>query len=205
MEWIFLIAGFGLAATYASKAKVSAPEDHATTNPVSGFWSGLRDLWRKAGDQVAEDQARPKAVSPEDLDYMARTLWGEARGEPEIGIVAVAHVILNRVRSPAYPDSVRGVVTQPLQFSVWNAGPDRERMLALEDRNADFVRMKMIAKRVLEGFTHDPTGGADHYANKAVVASYYGGAIPAGHWINKLPVAGQFGAHTFFSRTAGGA
>ena len=56
------------------------------------------------------------------VDNLARTLWGEARGEGRAGMEAVASVIMERVRDPRrWPHDVTGVVRQPLQFSAWNA------------------------------------------------------------------------------------
>ena len=53
--------------------------------------------------------------------YMAKTIWGEARGEGLRGMQAVANVIMNRVdRGGWYGASIKDVVLKPLQFSCWN-------------------------------------------------------------------------------------
>lgn len=49
---------------------------------------------------------------------MANAVYGEARGEPYIGQVAVAAVILNRVESASFPDTVYGVIFEPRAFTA---------------------------------------------------------------------------------------
>ncbi len=55
--------------------------------------------------------------SDRDTDLIARCVWLEARGENYDGQVAVAEVILNRVASDSYPDTIEGVIWQPGQFT----------------------------------------------------------------------------------------
>ena len=52
------------------------------------------------------------AAAPDPLGCLARTVYFEARGQPEEGLRAVAHVVLNRARSEAYPEDVCAVVRQ---------------------------------------------------------------------------------------------
>lgn len=56
-------------------------------------------------------------VTQYEMDLMARTVFSEARGEPYVGQVAVAAVILNRLHSSQFPNSIYGVIFQPLAFS----------------------------------------------------------------------------------------
>lgn len=56
-------------------------------------------------------------VTQYELDLMARAVYSEARGEPYIGQVAVAAVILNRLHSSEFPNTISGVIFQPLAFS----------------------------------------------------------------------------------------
>lgn len=57
----------------------------------------------------------------EQIDYMARTAWGEARGEGSRGMQAVINVIMNRVRAGSwYGATPKEVCTKKSQFSVWN-------------------------------------------------------------------------------------
>src|SRR5699024_6109463 len=53
-----------------------------------------------------------------DVYLLARAIHGEARGEPYVGKVAVGAVILNRVRHPSFPNTIAGVIYQPLAFTA---------------------------------------------------------------------------------------
>ena len=57
-----------------------------------------------------------------DIDIVARTLFGEARGEGPLGMRAVAHVIRNRVRDKRWRDTYAEVCLRSKQFSAWNRG-----------------------------------------------------------------------------------
>ncbi|MEO1169579.1 MAG: cell wall hydrolase [Pseudomonadota bacterium] len=79
----------------------------------------------------------------EELDCLVRTISNEARGEPRAGQLAVAQVVMNRVASPLFPDTICGVVYQRRQFSnirrhqPVRTGPLWERMveIAIDARN----------------------------------------------------------------------
>jgi len=104
---------------------------------------------------------------PIDLITLARTLWGEARGEPREGQIAIAWVIRNRLEHPGWwsrqrgddipDDTIEAVCRDPAQFSCW------------WDAQAPLVRTRSLgpqielARAVLGGLEPDPTGGADHY------------------------------------------
>lgn len=62
------------------------------------------------------------SASSTDLNLLARVVYGEARGEPYTGQVAVAAVVLNRVRSSSFPNSVAGVVYQSGAFDCVSDG-----------------------------------------------------------------------------------
>lgn len=117
-----------------------------------------------------------------DLDALARTLWGEARGEPRAGRIAVAWVIRNRAERTNLPffagpllgraGAVHRVCHAPWQFSCWNENdPNRVQILALTP--AQLSGERALAVEVLDaevGAGHepdptpsDPTKGADHY------------------------------------------
>jgi spore germination cell wall hydrolase CwlJ-like protein len=105
-----------------------------------------------------------KNLSEKELFELTRAIYFEARGEDDLGQAAVAHVILNRVKSPFYPDSVREVVWQKEQFS-WTQDGKSDRMT---DPRA-IQKAVDIALAVSRGKIKDPTGGALHYfAHKRV-------------------------------------
>jgi spore germination cell wall hydrolase CwlJ-like protein len=87
-----------------------------------------------------------------------RNVYHESRGESLIGQAAIAHVTLNRVRAPAYPDSVCDVVWQKGQFS-WTEDGRSDRMT---DLNA-IGKAVDVALATSREKIKDPTGGALHY------------------------------------------
>ncbi|MGI6526701.1 MAG: spore cortex-lytic enzyme [Caldicoprobacterales bacterium] len=112
-----------------------------------------------------------------DVYLLAAAIHGEARGEPYIGKVAVGAVILNRVRHPDFPNTIAGVIYQPLAFTAVadgqiNLAPDEESIRAARD--------------ALNGW--DPTYGAIYYYNPAKATS---------SWIWSRPVHIVIGQHRF--------
>ena len=123
----------------------------------------------------------PKVTHPYSaIDVLARTLWGEARGESEIGMVAVAAVIANRTRAQRvkWGLTVEAVCKAPKQFSCWNpplpnddaAKNNYDSMLKVGPESPLFARCLKIARKTLRGDIADPTHGADHYYNPALAA-----------------------------------
>lgn len=96
-------------------------------------------------------------LDPNEVACLAQNIYHEARGEDPVGQSAVAHVTLNRVNSPAYPDTVCGVVYQPRQFS-WTAHAPLK-----VSEPAAFENATMVAIITLQGWSSDPTDGATHY------------------------------------------
>lgn len=114
-----------------------------------------------------------------DVYLLARVVYGEARGEPYKGQVAVAAVVLNRVRSSKFPNTIAKVVYQKNAFSIVNDGqinltPDDTAIRA--------------AKDALNGY--DPTGGAIYYFNPAKTNNAF---------MHSRPVITVIGSHTFCS------
>jgi spore germination cell wall hydrolase CwlJ-like protein len=114
--------------------------------------------------QVKPEQRVSRDLSEKELFELTRAIYFEARGEDDLGQAAVAHVILNRMKSPLYPDTVRGVVWQKGQFS-WTQDGKSDRMT---DPRA-IQKAVDIALAVTRGKIKDPTGGSMHYfAHKRV-------------------------------------
>ena len=118
-----------------------------------------------------------------DQGILARTLWGEARGDGNIGMQAVACVIMNRCAigkayqlkhghpHPLYGDgSPSGVCLAPWQFSAWNSGdPNRSKMIAVTaESDPIFIQALDIAADAINGRLIDPTGGATSYKTTAL-------------------------------------
>lgn len=126
-----------------------------------------------------------------DVEVLARTIYGEARGEPLDGKVAVASVIINRAESGGwFGDSIKKVCLKPWQFSCWNQNdPNREEIQNVDETNRLFCECLMIADLAVHGLLIDNTNGANHY---------YAKAIPEPYWSKgKEPVA-EIGGHAFF-------
>ncbi|MCG8514798.1 MAG: spore cortex-lytic enzyme [Halanaerobiales bacterium] len=112
-----------------------------------------------------------------DIEMLARLVHAEARGEPFEGQVAVAAVLLNRVDSASFPNSISGVIYQPLAFeSVANG----QFYLPADSEN---VR---AARSALNGW--DPTHGAVFFWNPAK---------PVNRWIWSRSIIRRIGRHVF--------
>ncbi len=129
----------------------------------------------------------------EDIDIVARTLWGEARGENYQGRLAVAWVVRNRAtKSPAYnwPNTPKGVCLQPWQFSCWNENdPNLSELKQVTTQDPIFKECLAIAKFVLTGDIADPTLEADHY---------YASWIKTPPWAVGKKVTATIGQHRFY-------
>ncbi len=117
------------------------------------------------------------SASDSEVYTLARLVHAEARGEPYLGKVAVAAVVLNRVRSAAFPNTISGVVYQAGAFDCVadgqiNLAPDNDSLRAARD--------------AMNGW--DPTGGCVYYYNPATATSA---------WIWSREVRLSIGAHSF--------
>ena len=115
--------------------------------------------------------------SDSDVYLIARAVYGEARGEIYVGKVAVAAIILNRVASADFPNSVAGVIYQPGAFDAVadgqiNLSPDEECIRAARDAFAGW----------------DPTNGCLYYYNPATATN---------KWMLSKPVLFVAGNHSF--------
>ena len=113
-----------------------------------------------------------------NLYLLARLVYGEARGEPYKGQVAVAAVVLNRMKSSKFPNSMSGVIYQSGAFSVVSDGqinlsPDETAIKAARD--------------AMNGW--DPTNGCLYYYNPAKTTN---------QWMLSKPVLLRIGNHSFF-------
>ena len=126
-----------------------------------------------------------------DIDILARTIWGEARGEGIRGMEAVASVIMNRVfHRRRWPNTVQGVAKQRAQFSAWNKNdPNRPRMLAVTDDDLQFRQAIEIAQRAVAGILPDQTNGADHF---------HATSIATPRWARGSKPVARIGRHIFY-------
>lgn len=119
----------------------------------------------------------PGGFSSNDIQLMANAVYGEARGEPYTGQVAVAAVILNRVNSVSFPNTVSGVIFEPGAFT------------AVADGQIWLTPNQTAKKAVLDAINGiDPTGEALYYFNPATATS---------KWIWSRPQIKRIGKHIF--------
>lgn len=113
------------------------------------------------------------------VKLLARLINGEARGEPFEGQVAVGAVIMNRVKSPKFPNTIAGVIYQKGQFSCVTDG----------QFNAKIEKDSTVYKAAQEAMNgSDPTNGALYFFNPSKTKS---------KWLFSLPVVATIGEHKF--------
>lgn len=115
--------------------------------------------------------------SSSDIALMARVISGEARGEPYEGQVAVGAVILNRIQSSSFPDTISGVVYQKGAFSCIN------------DSNWSVPTAESAKRAAIDAINGwDPSGGAIYYYNPAKTTNAF---------MHSRPVIKTIGVHRF--------
>ena len=117
------------------------------------------------------------STNSSNLNLLSRVIYGEARGEPYTGQVAVAAVVLNRVKSSSFPNTVSGVVYQSGAFDCVSDG-----QINLSPDSSS----KKAAQDALNGW--DPTYGAIYYFNPATATN---------KWIWSRPMTITIGKHRF--------
>ncbi len=116
-------------------------------------------------------------TSSSDLNLLARAVYGEGRGEPYEGQVAIAAVILNRVADSRFPKTIAGVIYQSGAFDVVADG-----QINLSPNTTAY----QAARDALNGW--DPTYGCVYYYNPSTATN---------KWIKTLPISVRIGKHVF--------
>ena len=112
-----------------------------------------------------------------DLNLLSRVVYSEARGEPYVGQVAVAAIVLNRVSHSSFPNSVAGVVYQSGAFDAVSDG----QINLTPDSTA-----RKAAQDAINGW--DPTYGCIYYFNPSTATN---------KWIWSRPLTVTIGKHRF--------
>lgn len=140
---------------------------------------------------AARNSASATRLSAEELKCLATAVYFEARGEPETGQAAVAQVILNRVRSGTYPETVCGVVYQnqqrrnACQFSFACDGkPDRI------DEPKAWATASRIAASVASGRERSV---------RLVTATNYHASYVSPSWAPRMRRLATIGKHIFYN------
>ena len=117
------------------------------------------------------------STNSNDVNLLARLVYGEARGEPYAGQVAVAAVVLNRVKSSSFPNTIAGVIYQKGAFNVVDDG-----QINLSPNST----AKKAAQDALNGW--DLSYGAIYYFNPNTATN---------KWIWSRPMTVTIGKHRF--------
>lgn len=130
------------------------------------------------------------------IDVLTRTIYGEARGEREEGIVAVAWVVRNRADNPRWwGHDVCSVCLCPWQFSCWNKDdPNLPVISALNAGSVEYERLAAMVRAVLSGSIPDPTGGAD---------SYFAAYLTPPNWTHDAVFTRRIGQQLFYRAVLG--
>ena len=144
---------------------------------------------RTAFEASAPFQFADIAASAHDLDCLTAAVYYEARGETAAGQAAVAQVVLNRVRHPAFPKTVCGVVYQgagsgACQFSfACDGAADRRR------EPEAWARARAIAQHALDGYVMTGVGHATHFHLASLGVA----------WSGQMIRIAQVGQHVFYA------
>lgn len=123
-------------------------------------------------------QTANSSLTEAEIQLMAKMIYAEARGESELGQIAVGAVIMNRMESDLFPNSLKDVLYQKNQFTAINDGqfhsltPDQKAINAARTAATD----------------NDPTGGALYYWNPQKANNA---------WLNAKPILTVIGNHVF--------
>jgi len=162
-----------------SQAAVEAPSIPAT---IRGKGVRSEELLKASFAGPAAAPFRLGSGSTRDLECLTEAVYYEARGEGRAGQAAVAQVVLNRVRHPAFPKSVCAVVFQGCQFSFACNGAMRARR-----ESGAWNRAQRVASEALAGAVAANVGNATHFHTINV----------SPNWSNLMRV-GQVGLHVFY-------
>lgn len=130
-----------------------------------------------SGAVAASSTSSSSGYSSSDVTLLARLVYAEARGEPYKGQVAVAAVVLNRVRSSEFPNTIAGVIYQKNAFSCVSDG---------QINLTPNAESKRAAQDALGGW--DPSGGSLYYYNPNTAAD---------SWIFSRTTVTVIGNHRF--------
>lgn len=106
-------------------------------------------------------------------------MFGEARGEPDMGKVAVAYTAINRKADPNYPKSICAVMKQPAQYQFLDYGMPTQTQVAY---------LMPLADAILKGKIDDPTRGAKWFHTKTTKP----------FWAKQKDIKVALGNHIFY-------
>ena len=187
MEKLIRMAGFKIKKVVDLVKKKQDNLLEAMDNPPAH----IQHAERPAAQTNVVDQAKMN-----NAYILTATLWGEARGEGELGMQAVMNVIMNRAKGDF--NKARDIVLKPKQFSVWNSVKDPEqtalgmakahRAKKLPD-GPSYIKALELVDKAMNGSLTDVTGGATFYFNPKK-------ANPS--WAKMMTKTKSIGNHDFY-------
>lgn len=156
---------------------VSAVKKFQQKNGLSVDGIAGTQTLKAMGISSSSSNSGSSSSNSSDVNLLARAIYGEARGEPYVGQVAVAAVILNRVKSSKFPNTIAGVIYQNGAFDAVADG-----QINLSPDNT----AKKAAQDALNGW--DPSYGAIYYFNPSTATN---------KWIWSRPMTVMIGKHRF--------
>ncbi len=157
-QWKFGLKSDGIVGAETKKKLVNAtknwkPGEVQAPKPPTGNTGN-------SGGSSGLPQSNRLGLSENDIQIMANAVYGEARGEPYEGQVAVAAVILNRVKSQSFPNTVYGVIFQPGAFT------------AVADGQIYLTPNEKARQAVMDAINgSDPSKGCLYYFNPSTATS----------------------------------
>ena len=131
----------------------------------------------KAMGIYSSSSSSSSSSNSSNVNLLAKLIYGEARGEPYTGQVAVGAVVMNRVRSSSFPNTISGVIYQSGAFDVVSDG---------QINLTPNATAKKAAQDAINGW--DPSYGAIYYFNPATATN---------KWIWSRPMTVTIGRHRF--------
>ena len=147
------------------------------TFQAMGIYNSSGNSGSSSGSGNSSGSNSSSSTNSNDLNLLSRLVYGEARGEPYAGQVAVAAVVLNRVKHSSFPNTIAGVIYQSGAFDVVSDG-----QINLTPNET----AKKAAQDALNGW--DPSNGAIYYFNPSTATN---------KWIWSRPMTVTIGKHRF--------
>jgi N-acetylmuramoyl-L-alanine amidase len=131
-------------------------------------------LYARPRCETVKEEFRKIFLELSDAELLARLIFGEARGESDIGKLAVAHVVFNRVKDGRrYGKNLREVIFRPWQFSCFNDNdPNLPKLAAEKISTYPIDKCRTIAGLALQNMTLDPTRCALLYHEESICPTW---------------------------------
>ena len=182
---IFIALFVGVLGGALLQAWATPPKAALTAIPTAQEQSYGTEWMQMAPEEPTSEYKRQTCKGSYQCRLMATALVYEARGESTRGMVAVAYVILTRVESPKWPNTIAGVIHQKRKGVCQFSYVCQKKQASKEE---DWLRAYDVAYDVLNSLVENTAPGADHYHTTAV--------NPV--WDNNMQLVMLIGDHEFY-------